>query len=77
MSSRVLTDSQLLGGGPQDCKPHLPAFAQPAEGWAARQAPSAALECTQVADSQDIGGRDHASHHITMAMVSLAVASRC
>lgn len=39
--SRVLTGSRLPGG-PQDCRPHLPAIAGPAEGWAARQAPSAA-----------------------------------
>lgn len=40
--SRVLTASRLPGGGPQDCKFYLPAVAEPAEGWAARQAPSAA-----------------------------------
>lgn len=40
--SRVLTASRLPGGGPQDYKPHLPAVAEPAEGWAARQAPTAA-----------------------------------
>lgn len=40
--SRVLTASGLPSRGPQDCKPHLPAVAEPAEGWAARQAPAAA-----------------------------------
>lgn len=43
--SRVLTASQLPSGGPQDCRSHLPAVAEPAEGWAARQAPGAHANC--------------------------------
>lgn len=43
--SRVLTASQLPSGGPQDCRSHLPAVAEPAEGWAARQAPGAHASC--------------------------------
>lgn len=30
---------------PQDCRSHLPVVAEPAEGWAARQAPGAHASC--------------------------------
>lgn len=70
--SRVLTASQLPSGGPQDCKSHLPAVAEPAEGRAARQAPGAHANCRL----SGCWGKGRGSHQITMTTASLAKASR-